>query len=125
MKKLVMILMLTFFAAPANASILVNLPSMVLAPFGDPCPDCAMTKQTSLVTNPQNSGWLATLLSAPAGQTLCTQQTSTQARMNQECELEPLSLQNAIQKLQAVLDSITSIMKNMNSTSTGVIRNIK
>ena len=72
MKKLVMILMLTAFAAPAQASMLVSLPSMVLAPFGGPCTDCNMGVQTSLMSNPQSSGWLTNLLGPSASQAVCS-----------------------------------------------------
>ena len=43
MKKLIIFLMLTGFSIPAHAGMLANLPSLVLAPFGDPCPDCKMS----------------------------------------------------------------------------------
>ena len=61
MKKLIILLMLTGFSLPAHAGMLANLPSLVLAPFGDPCPDCKMSVISELYTQNDETSLVQTV----------------------------------------------------------------
>ena len=61
MKNLIIFLMLTGFSIPAHAGMLANLPSLVLAPFGDPCPDCKMSVISELYTQNEETSLVQTV----------------------------------------------------------------
>ena len=99
MKKFVMILMLTAFALPAQAGVLANLPSLVLAPFGGPCTDCNMGVQSVMVSTPESAGWLANWIGPSAKRAFQNGDYVVFAReLYQHFNLEALSLQPELKR---------------------------